>query len=176
MRLPRLASVVVLISAISANAAGPRSNAVAVTLVARVAAVLRLQAESPTATGATASIVSAGQNGFTMQLSVNPGEAALIQIPVVMRTNTNDLLLKASVEGVTSGYIWLEGGGAFTSSVSSRPMPVGPNVTFAMASGLIRASAVGTPLPGTITLAIPPEAVPDGKPASVLITLETLRP
>ena len=176
VRLAWIASAVVVLSAIPCNAAGLRSRAVAVTLVAHVPARFSLQADTPSSTGATASIVSAGQNGFTIQLSINPGEAALIQIPVVLRTNTNDLVLKASVEGVTSGYIWLEGGEAIAPSIRSRPMPVGANVTFAIASGLFRTSSVGAPLPGAISIAIPPGAVPGDGRAAVQITLEALHP
>ena len=174
MRLAWIVSAV-LLSAIPSIAAGPRSNVATVTLVARVAPVLRLQNAIPTATGATASVISTGQNAFTVQFTMNSGEATLIEIPIVMRTNTNDVLLKASMDDATSGYIRMDAGEAIASSIISRPMPVGPNVTFAVASGLLRISAVGAPIPGTIVIALPPGAVPEGKRASVQITLEALR-
>src|SRR6266511_3432453 len=138
MRLAWFASALLLMSAIPSNAAGPRSNVVAISLVARVVPVLYLQADSPKATGATASVIRSGQNAFTLQFTMDGGEAV-------------------------------------ASSIASRPMPLGPIVTFAVASGLLRTSAVGAPLPGTIVIAIPPGAVPDGKLASVQITLEALR-
>ena len=175
MRLAWMTSAVILL-AISSNAAGPRSNVAAVSLVARVAPVLRLQSDVPTSTGATASVISTGQNAFTVQFTPHDGEATLIEIPVVMRTNTNDVLLKASMDTSASGYIRLDAGEEIASSILSRPMPVGTDVTFAIASGLLRTSAVGAPLPGTIVMAFPPGAVPQGKQASVQITLEALHP
>ncbi len=175
MRLAWFASALLLMSAIPTNAAGPRSNVVAISLVARVVPALHLQADSPTATGATASVIRSGQNAFTLQFTMDGGEAALIEVPIVIRTNTNDILLKAGMDGAPSGYIRMDGGKAVASSIASRPMPLGQNVTFAVASGLLRTSAVGAPLPGTIVIAIPAGAVPDGKLASVQITLEALR-
>ena len=174
MRLAWIVSVVLLSSAIPSSAAGRRSNLAAVSLIAHVAPVLHMQASNLTASGAAANIVSTGQNAFTLEFTMNEGEAALIQVPIVMRTNTNEVLLKASMEGATSGYVQMDGAGAIASSLSSRPMPLGPNVTFAMASGLFRTSAVGAPLPGTIIIAMPPGAVPSGERARVQITMEAL--
>ena len=171
MRRAWIAFAVLLLLAIPSYAHGPRSNTAAVTLVAHVAPVLRLQADLPAATGTTASIVTTGQNSFTLQFTPHD-ETALIEVPIVMRTNTNDVLLKASVDGATSGYIQMDSGAASASSITSRPMPLGPNVTFAIASGLFSTSTVGAPLPGTIVIAIPPAAVPDGKAVSVQITME----
>ena len=175
MRRAWITSAVLLLAAIPSNAASPRSNVAAVSLVARVAPVVRLQADSPMATGAMASVISTGQNAFTLQFTVNDGEATLIQIPVILRTNTNDVLVKASMDGAPAGYIRMEGGAVIASSISSRPMPLGPNVTFAMASGLFHTSSVGAPLPAMIEIALPPGAVPAGKLESVEITLEPLR-
>ena len=176
MRLPWLATVsaVLLVSAISSNAAGPRSSAAAVTLVAHVAPVLRLQADQPLATGATATVSSTGQNAFTLDFSVAQDGAVLIRIPVVMRVNVGDVLFRATFDGVSGGMIWMEGDTLGT-ALLSRPMPVGTQVTFAMASGLFSASAVGAPLPGMIAIAIPEGAVPDGKRVTVQIAMEALR-
>ena len=175
MRRAWIASAVLLLAAIPSNAAGPKSNVAAVSLVARVAPVVRLQPDTPTTTGATASVLSTGQNTFTLQFTSNGDEAALIEVPVIMRTNTNDVLVKASMDGAISGYIRMDGSEAIASSVNTRPMALGPNVTFAVASGLLRTASVGAPLAGMIVIAIPPGAMPDGQLASVQITLEPLR-
>lgn len=175
MRRAWITSALLLFSAIPISAAGPKSNIAAVNLVARVVPVLLLQADSISATGATATVSDSSQNAFTLQFSMNDSETALIQVPILIRTNTNDVLLKASMDGAMSGYIRMEGGEAIASSISSRPMPLGPNVTFAVASGLLRTSGVRAPLAGMITIAIPPGAVPDGRRASVKVTLESLR-
>lgn len=178
MRLTWLASVVLLFSTIPNDAAAAaRSNAAAITLVARVAAVLRLQAESPTATGATASVSNTAQNAFTLEFTMNGDDPALIKIPIVMRTNMNDFLLRANIEGVESGFIWMDGGAAITPALFSRPMPVGSMVTFAVASGLLRntGAPVGAPLPGTIAISIPSGSVPQGQIVLVQITMEPLR-
>ena len=175
MRQPWLATALLLFSAISSAAAGPRSNAAAVSLVAHVAPVLRLQAESPTATSATATVTSTSQNAFTLEFTVAQGEAALIHIPVVMRVNVDDVLFRAAFNGASGGLIWMEESQTLGTALLSRPMPVGTQVTFAMASGLFSASAVGAPLPGTIAMAIPAGAVPEGKRVAVQITMEALR-
>ena len=178
LRLSWLAFVVLLSAAIPNEAtAAARSNTVAVTLVARVAAVLRLQASSPTATGATAKLSSTGQNIIRLEFTMNGDDPALIKIPIVMRTNVDDFLLTATFDGAAVGYIWMEGSGALGSVLTSRPMPVGPKVTFAVASGLFKNSGVpvGSMLPGTINVALPAGIVPQGQPIPVQITMELLR-
>ena len=177
-RLAWLASVVLLFSAIPIDAAAAaRSNAVAITLVAHVAAVLRLQASSPAATGATANVSSSGQNMITLEFAMAGEDSAFINIPIVVRTNVNDVLFRANIKGLASGYIWMDGVEAFAPALTSRPMPVGSNVTFAIASGLLRNTCVpvGAPLSGTIGISIPPGSVPQGQLVILQITMEALR-
>jgi hypothetical protein len=177
-RLAGLAFVVLLFSAIPIDAAAAaRSNAGAITLVAHVAPVLRLQASSPAATGATANVSSSGQNVVTLEIAMDGDDGALINIPIVVRTNVNDVLFRANIKGLGSGYIWMDGGEALVPALTSRPMPVGSNVTFALASGLLRNTRVplGSPLSGTIGISIPPGSVPQGQLVILQITMEALR-
>ena len=177
MRVHRLASVISLLLAVLANAsAAQKSTAAAVTLVAHVAAVLKLQAGEPTATNGSALIASTGRNDFTLVINGTGREASYIQVPILLAANVNDVLLRAACDCVSGAYITLEKTAVAGMLQVSRPVSLAPTVTFALVSGLIRNSAAsfGALVPGLIGIAIPP-GLPADQAITVHITMESIR-
>jgi hypothetical protein len=177
MRVYRLGSVILIISVLLGDSfAGMASRAVAVSLTASVAPVIRLQAAGATAIGSTVTILSDNQNGFTAAFVVTGDDTALIEIPVTLQSNVNDVLLRATFDTIASGYISLDGSALANSNVVSRPTPLATNLIFAVACNLVRhpAVTVGRPLPATVSIAIPPGVVPQGQRVTAQITVEPL--
>jgi hypothetical protein len=175
VRIHQLIFVNLLLLAALGNAsAALKSTPVAVALGARVEAVLELQAGEPEATSGSALIVSAGQDGTTVVFTPAGGQAAWIEIPVLIKTNVNDVLFRAACECGSSAYVSLNStaGKLFV----SRPMPLGPDVVFALASGLIGNSeiAFGAPVLAMISIAVPP-GLPESQPITIKLTIESLR-
>ena len=173
---PLVFASLLFLTALGSASAALKSNSVAVTLVARVAPVLELQAGEPAATGGSAHMVSSGQNEFAVVFTPAGMNTASVEIPVLIKANVNDVLFRAACDCVSGTYISLKNTAATGNLFVSRPMPLGQDVAFALASGLIRnpAMPVGTPLPGVIGIVVPP-GLPEGQPITIKITIEALR-